>query len=282
MAGADLGRCDLDALVAEDFGRPDDERGVGQDGAAPDDCHARALAWELGWTTGGPGRITVRYNAGMSARSMRELASDAAGGTRTGRLYLDDAWAWSREQADALRRRDVDAIDWENVIGEIEDVGNRHSDAWASHCKNVISHLLRIEHGGAAEAVDHWRKEILAWRREMYGKLYGNPGMKGSLSELLDRAWRLGREDALQALAEQASPEDWVAEKRILRSWRRRLPQECPYSLQDIAGYDPFDKRAVPEPDVWPTPVARRLNEKLGRGYPVPHREPEREGGRSR
>ena len=211
---------------------------------------------------------------------MRELDSEAAGRAR--RLYLDDAWAWSRDQADALRRRDVDAIDWENVIEEIEDVGNRHSDAWASHCRNVLSHLLKIEHSGAAEAVDHWRKEIVAWRREMYGKLYENPGMNGSLSELLDRAWRLGRGDAVQALAEQAGPEDWMAEKRGLRSWQRRLPLECPYSLEEIVGYDPVDKRAEPEPDVWPASVARRLNEELGRGYPVPHGAAEREGGRSR
>ena len=211
---------------------------------------------------------------------MRDLVSEAA--SRARRLYFDDAWAWSREQADALRRRDVDAIDWENVVEEIEDVGNRHSDAWASHCRNVISHLLEIEHSGAAEAVDHWRKEIVVWRREMYGKLYENPGMKSGLTELLDRAWRLGRGDAVQALAEQAGPEDWVAEKRSLRSLQGRLPLECPYSLEEIVGYDPVDKSAEPEPDVWPASVARRLNEKLGRGYPVPHRAPEREGGRTR
>ena len=229
---------------------------------------------------GGPGRRSVRYNAGMPATSIRDLVSEAA--SRARRLYFDDAWAWSREQADALRRRDVDAIDWENVIEEIEDVGNRHSDAWASHCRNVISHLLKIEHSGAAEAVEHWRKEIVAWRREMYGKLYEYPGMKSSLTELLDRAWRLGRGDAVQALAEQAGPEDWVAEKRSLRSWQGRLPLECPYSLEEIVGYDPVDKRAEPEPDVWPESVARRLNEKLGRGYPVPHRAPEPESGGSR
>lgn len=174
----------------------------------------------------------------MTAASMRDLVSEAA--SRARRLYFDDAWAWSREQADALRRRDVDAIDRENVIEEIKDVGNRHSDAWAAHCRNVVSHLLKIEHSGAAESVDHWRKETVAWRREMYGKLYENPGMKGSLTELLDRAWRL-RRGAVQALAEQAGPEDWVAEKRSLRRWQGRLPLECPYSLEEIVGYDPVD-----------------------------------------
>ena len=73
----------------------------------------------------------------MSATSMRKLASEAAGRTR--RLYFDDVWTRSREQTDALRRRDVDAINRENVLEEIEDVGNRHADAWVSRCRNVIS-----------------------------------------------------------------------------------------------------------------------------------------------
>ena len=77
---------------------------------------------------------------------MKELAAEAAGGPRKRGLYFEDAWSWSREQADALRRRDLGAIDWDNLIEEVEDVGNRHADEWTSYCGNVISHLLKIEH----------------------------------------------------------------------------------------------------------------------------------------
>ena len=204
-------------------------------------------------------------------------------GTARGRdLYREDPWTWARAQAAAMKRRDIKAIDWDNVIEEIEDVAGRDEAAWVSACKNVISHLLKIEHSGAAGTVDHWRKEILTWRLEMHAKLYGSPGMKGSLSELLDRAWRLGRADAVLDLAEHAKPDDWASEKRILRELRGRLPAERHYSLVEIVGYDPVDKRADPEPDVWPASVARRLNEKLGRGYPVQRRTPERDSGHSR
>ncbi len=41
-----------------------------------------------------------------------------------------------------MRRRDYCAIDWDNVIEEIGDVGRRGEKEWASLCKNVISHLL--------------------------------------------------------------------------------------------------------------------------------------------
>ena len=142
-----------------------------------------------------------------------EVAVDTARGRD---IYREDPWTWARAQAAAMRRRDIKAIDWDNVIEEIEDVAGRDEAAWVSHCKNVISHLLKIEHSGAAGTFNQWRKEILTWRLEMHAKLYGSPGMKGSLPELLDRAWRLGRTAAVQELAEHSKPDDWASEKRIL------------------------------------------------------------------
>lgn len=222
----------------------------------------------------------IAYNADMPvATSMRELTARE----RRGRgLYDEDFWTWTQEQAAALRARRLEAIDWDNVIEEIETLGRSEKRAWRSHCANVIAHLLKIEHSPASRDLDHWRKEIVAWQREMHDTLTENPGMKGDLSEMLARAWKDGRRDAAEKLVEQASPDDWAAEKRILRSWQLRLPQECPYSLEEIAGYDPFGKESEPQGDVWPAPVAKTLNEKLGSRYPLRHREPEREGGHSR
>ncbi len=36
-------------------------------------------------------------------------------------LYDRDFYTWAIHQADALKRRDFNAVDWENVIEEIED-----------------------------------------------------------------------------------------------------------------------------------------------------------------
>lgn len=222
----------------------------------------------------------IAYNADMPvATSMRELAARER---RRRGLYDEDFWTWTQEQAAALRARRLEAIDWDNVIEEIETLGRGEKRAWRSHCANVIAHLLKIEHSPASRDLDHWRKEIVTWQREMHDTLAENPGIKGELSEMLARAWKDGRRDAAEKLVEQASPEDWAAEKRILRSWQLQLPQECPYSLEEIAGYDPFDKESEPQGDVWPAPVAQALNEKLGSSYPVRHRAQERERAPSR
>lgn len=205
----------------------------------------------------------------MAATSMKELASESGVDARESGLYNKDFWSWTQQQAGALRRRDFGAVDWNNVIKEIEALGRSEESAWASSCKNVVSHLLKIHHSPSSPDLNHWRKEIEDWRDEMYRKLADNPGMKGELSEMLTKAWRDGRREAVRKLAEHRSPEDAAHERRLRRGWESRVPADCPYALEDIAGYDPFDKDAEPGPDIWPAPVAQILNDGLGTDYPV-------------
>lgn len=223
----------------------------------------------------------IAYNAGVPVgASLREQAAAAVGGTRARSLYFDDVWTWSRRQVAALRRGDWGALDLANVIEEIEDVGSRHSDAWTSYCTSVISHLLKIEHSESGEDFRHRREEIEAWRDSMFDVLADNPGMKHELSGLLAKAWKRGRRDAIRELVKHGGAVEAAVERRLRRSWELQLPQECPYSLVEIAGYDSRDKQAVPQPEVWPAPVAHVLNERLGATYPVRPRSPERRGGR--
>ena len=42
---------------------------------------------------------------------------------QTNGLYERDFYSWSMQQADALKSRDFNAVDWDNVIEEIEDLG---------------------------------------------------------------------------------------------------------------------------------------------------------------
>ena len=230
-----------------------------------------------------PIRSGIAYNAGMSAgASIREQVAASVDATPSQSLYIDDVWTWSRTQVAALRRGDWGALDLQNVIEEIEDVGNRHSDAWTSFCTNVISHLLKIEYSGSGEDFRHWREEIEAWRDSMFDVLADSPGMKHELSGLLAKAWKRGRRDAVRELVKHGGAAEAAVEKRLRRSWELQLPQECPYTLVEIAGYEPRDKQAVPQLDVLPAPVARVLNERLGTHDPVGPRSPERRSGRGR
>ena len=53
-------------------------------------------------------------------------------------LYDSDGYSWAIEQADALRRRDFAAVDWDHVIEEIKDVGKAEIRSWTSYCARTI------------------------------------------------------------------------------------------------------------------------------------------------
>ena len=93
--------------------------------------------------------------------------------------------------------------------------------------------------------------------------------MKHELSRLLAKPWKRGRRNAVRELVKHGGAVEVAAEKRLRRSWESLLPRECPYSLVEIAGYEPRERQAVPQPDVWPAPVARVLDGRMGTNYPV-------------
>ena len=198
-------------------------------------------------------------------------------------LYRRDGYSWSLQQAEALRRRDLAAIDWENVIEEIESVGRAERGRWVSHCARAIEHLLAIEHWKDATAgqARHWRKEVRAFRIGMAAALDENPGLQGAQGELLGLAWKHGRARAVERLAGYAADEAGAVDDRPHeRVADARLPRDCPYSAGHVAAYDPKRDKG-PRPDVWPPAVAVRLNAVLGTDYEI-LREPQRGRGWSR
>ena len=193
-------------------------------------------------------------------------------------LYCSDGYSWAMQQADALRRRDLDAVDWENVIEEIEAVGRRERNGWESLCARALEHMLAIEHWPAAteSALRHWIREIDSFRLRMASVLDRNPGLQGRYDEMYSSAWRDARRLAVYRLADYEDPE---RPKECVRKWdRRSLPQACPYRREHVAAYEPR-RDSVPDLNLWPPRVAKVLNERLGRNYPIL---PEREFGRAR
>ena len=110
----------------------------------------------------------MSYNAPMSAPAgkVAEGSSQSEGGAS---LYATDFYSWTLDQAAALRRRDAGAIDWDNVIEEIESSGRSERSAWTNTVARAIEHLLKIEHWESASesALRHWMGEIRNWRRQM-------------------------------------------------------------------------------------------------------------------
>ena len=183
---------------------------------------------------------------------------------------MEDFYGWSVRQTDALRRRDIEALDWENVAEEIESMGNEKRNAWVSLCGRVIEHMLKIEHCEGNEHLAHWQAEIEEWRQQMAQGLEDNPSLTGSYSEIFALAWRRGRVGALRNMTA------WAGQTRQSKAWRdekRRvdamLPAACPYRLLEVTGCDTEERRPEVRHEIMPPSVAEILNERAGSEYPL-------------
>jgi hypothetical protein len=136
-------------------------------------------------------------------------------------LYERDFTAWAEAQAEALRNRSANAIDWENVAEEIESVGRSDSNSFYSQVEQILLHFLKIEYAESAEPVAHWRREVRVARINLDKK--ATPTLLARAPEDLSKRYAYARRMAVIAFDEHG--DDVVA-----------LPDACPYTWDDVIG----------------------------------------------
>ena len=177
-------------------------------------------------------------------------------------LYQRDDYTWAMQQADALRRRDFARVDWENVIEEIEDVGQRHEDSLRSQYARAIQHLLKLQVDSSNLPRRGWRRSLDNARNEIKKVLRNHPGLKSAREEVFSQAWRDARDDAVNAFTRYETeniedPQALVREqKKARRQWSEALPRECPYTRQQVEDID-----WLPEQSSLARPSARVLGD---------------------
>ena len=103
------------------------------------------------------------YNAGGCCMSSSSLIAEPQGRAAVSTsLYDRDLNAWARQQTEALRRRDFEAIDWDNVVEEMDGLRRAQRDPWLAHCEKALECMLLIEHwkSPSVSNLDQWQGEI--------------------------------------------------------------------------------------------------------------------------
>jgi hypothetical protein len=137
--------------------------------------------------------------------------------------YETDYYAWTKAQAEILRRLKFadNRLDREHIAEEIEDLGRSERFACEAFVERIIEHLLKLEYSGVLEPSSHRRKELRNFRYELARRM--TPSIERLLRESLASRYAKGRADA-------ADLEEEVAGSSA------RLPNECPYTFEQIAG----------------------------------------------
>ena len=181
-------------------------------------------------------------------------------------LYDRDRYTWARQQADALKHRDFDGVDWDNVTGEIEALVTSEESSLKSQYARIIEHFLKLQYRTAQDAgnVAGWTVSIDDARQQIKDLLEDAPGLAAKQEHLFREAWKRGRRKAIHAFMPQpeAGLRDQLGflreKKRLTREWNQILPDDNPFSRRQAE--DPF---WLPEP--------RRLAERpQSRQKPIP------------
>jgi hypothetical protein len=142
--------------------------------------------------------------------------------TKAAELYDEDFYAWTQQQAQALRThfRGDNRLDVEHLAEEVEDLGRSELHAIESYVENIMAHLLKLDFSSLEWPRSHWRKEIFAFRRSLRRRM--TPSLRRAVSDRFEELYANARESAAADLLE--------SEPGV----RRRLPATNPYDWQAI------------------------------------------------
>jgi len=105
--------------------------------------------------------------------------------TELKQLHETDLNLWIEEMAIAIKNRDVNAMDWDNLIDEIEDMGASQKRALRSYYYRLVEHILKVRDWKEERERNKvkWGVEISNFRREIKDILEDSPSLKSYLEK---------------------------------------------------------------------------------------------------
>ena len=131
-------------------------------------------------------------------------------------LYESDYLQWLEETVNLLKSGQLDALDYENLIEELESLGRSEKRAVSSLLEQIIRHLLFYQYWTVELEynANHWEAEIISFRNQL--EKYLTTNLYHYLRDNLDVIYN----DA----------KDYVKAKTKLN----HLPNVCPYTLNQL------------------------------------------------
>ena len=142
--------------------------------------------------------------------------------------YDDDCVAWAREQAGLLKARNWGAVDWPNVIEEIEDLGKSERRSLASALARIMEHLIKLDYGTIRDPERGWQVTVETQRIDAERILEENPSLKRELPDLIAQEYPRARRLAMAGFTAHESDR--------LGEYERVVPTDCPYAVKAVLG----------------------------------------------
>src|SRR5262245_10756291 len=126
--------------------------------------------------------------------------------------YEEDFYGWAMAEANLLRQRRLNDLDFEHLIEELESMGASERREIRSRTKQLLNHLLKWQFQPDLQCKS-WKNSIRNQRRELAEVLKDNPSLKPTLPENI--------KDSYQYALEDAAEETGI--------YKENFPENCPY-----------------------------------------------------
>ena len=131
--------------------------------------------------------------------------------------YEEDFYGWAMAEANLLRQRRLDDLDFEHLIEELESMGASERRELVSRLAQLLMHLLKWQFQPALQGKS-WKVTLREQRRAVRRIVRDNPSLKSILSQSLADSY----EDS-QVFIRKETPIDL-----------KLLPTECPYTFEQM------------------------------------------------
>lgn len=114
-------------------------------------------------------------------------------------LYEQDFYVWTQEQAAALRAAAKaggrsNAVEWERLAEEVEDLGKRDLREASSYVALIIEHLYKLAWTQRDEPKAGWRAEIIRFQGAL--ELVMTAALRAKIEADMERLHRIAARDA--------------------------------------------------------------------------------------
>jgi hypothetical protein len=134
--------------------------------------------------------------------------------------YERDFYAWSSEQARALRTRRPEKLDWENLAEEIESLGRSDKREVRNRLRVLLVHLLKWQYQTKKRSPS-WNGSIDEQRARLEMVLADSPSLRPAVQSLMDQTYAAARRRA-------------GIEMRLSPAEVRELPETSPFTVEQV------------------------------------------------
>ena len=132
-------------------------------------------------------------------------------------LYEKDYFLWLRSQIEALRSRRLEAVDIDNLVEELEDLGRSEKKAVSSDLRVLLIHLLKWKYQ-SQKRTNSWQATIAEHRQRLEESFEVSPSLRRYYQECFAQS--------CQAACRGSSAQTGIPVDKF--------PGECPFESEQV------------------------------------------------